>query len=226
MFFRLHGQDAAPLAGSGGWDGAGPWAGALSLPGAWEGICEPAGKQERSGLSQELSPRSKPGWDCPKVGRAQLAMAGCSGGVVPSPVCPVASEHLQATSAHGPAQGQGPPSLFTPDFVDLGVLLPFPVPGGKAQQSPPAAATSPLHPTTASLRCGFAVRGGGSPQDTSTLAPSPLQKPGAALRVCSSPPARHRNRSGVQGPGQRGGIPVSPVHTLPHGFWGQRPSLS
>lgn len=45
----------------------------------WGRVCQPAGEPEHSGLSQELSPRSKPHWVCPEAGRAQGAVPKRSG---------------------------------------------------------------------------------------------------------------------------------------------------
>lgn len=66
----LCGQDAAPLWGVDGQDGAAalPDHG-LVAPRCWEGGL---GEQEGSGLSHQLGLRSRPSWVCPMAGRAQL----------------------------------------------------------------------------------------------------------------------------------------------------------
>lgn len=64
------------------------------LLGAREGISQPAGKRERSGLSHQLSPRSKPAWVCPKTGKSSAHRGRALGAVVLPKRAPLTSEHL------------------------------------------------------------------------------------------------------------------------------------
>lgn len=143
------------------------------------------GKQEHSGLSHELSPRSKPGWVCPKAGKAQLAVAERSRGYsFPNvPRCFGASpRQLHATSAHPPAQGQGPPPSSLLILLTWVSRCPSPRQAGEPSRAPsisslPAASLHGLSVT------GSCCSWGGLPKTQAVLPPPQ----GAALLSAGLP---------------------------------------